>query len=408
MKRILFVDDDPSVLDALQNLLRKRRHEWDMVFVVGGQAALAELDKAALESAPFDVVVTDMRMPGMDGADLLKHVRDRFPGTARIVLSGHAERDAIVRALPVTHQFLNKPCDAATLRGVVERTCNLQALLQSDATRNVIGKLDRLPSPPATYLRLTEAMADPKVSSKSVAAIVEEDPAMTAKILQLVNSAYFGLAHAATSVGQAVNYLGLEVLRALTLSAHVFGTADGTSMCRAALDAIQRSSLATGTIAKRMLKNRELANDAFTAGIVHDVGRIVIALALPAKHREISERAATSPSSESSLEQEVLGVTHAEVGAYLLGVWGVPFSIVETTAFHHAPSAALNDAPDVLAAVHVAGALVHAEGTREPELDLAFLERTGLAAEIDGWRAATEDYFARLGGTTPARRTAPG
>jgi len=117
VKRILFVDDDESVLDALRNILRKRRNEWDMVFSIGAKAALTELAKA-----PFDVVVTDMRMPGMDGAALLTHVRDHYPGTARIVLSGHAERDAIVRALPVTHQFLNKPCDAVTLRSVVERT----------------------------------------------------------------------------------------------------------------------------------------------------------------------------------------------------------------------------------------------------------------------------------------------
>jgi HD-like signal output (HDOD) protein len=403
VKRILFVDDDASVLDALRNLLRKRRNEWDMVFAVGGQAALLELGKAAAGGAAFDVVVTDMRMPGMDGAELLKHVRDRFPGTARIVLSGHAERDAIVRALPVTHQFLNKPCDAAMLRGVVARTCNLQALLQNETTRSVIGKLDRLPSPPATYLRLTEAMADPKVTSKLVAAIVEEDPAMTVKVLQLVNSAYFGLAHAATSVGQAVTYLGLEVLRSLTLSAHVFSTAEGTGICRAALDEIQRSSLATATIAKRLLKNRELANDAFTAGIIHDVGRIVIALALPDKHREIGVRARETTRAECSVEQEVLGVTHAEVGAYLLGVWGLPFSIVETTAFHHAPSGAANDAPDVLAAVHLAEAVVHAETAGEPELDRAFLERVGLASEIDAWRAAAADYFARLGAAAPRR-----
>ncbi len=400
MKRILFVDDDASVLDALRNLLRKRRHEWDMVFTVGGVAALAELEKA-----PFDVVVTDMRMPGIDGAELLKRVRDAFPSTARIVLSGHAERDAVVRALPVTHQFLNKPCDAATLRGVVERTCNLQTLLQSEVTRSVIGKLNRLPSPPATYLRLTEAMANPNVSSKAIGAIVEEDPAMSVKILQLVNSAYFGLAHTATSVAQAVTYLGMEVLRALTLSAHVFSTAEGTSICRAELDQIQKSSLATATIAKRLVRNRELSNDAFTAGIIHDVGRIVIALAMPDKHREIAETVAMNGSSESALEQATLGVTHAEVGAYLLGVWGLPFSIVETTAFHHAPSGAVNEAPDVLAAVHLANGVVHAHGGRDPGFDAPFLERTGLANQVDTWHAAAAEYFKRLDGNQAAQRT---
>jgi len=394
MKRILFVDDDESVLDALRNILRKRRNEWDMVFSIGAKAALSELAKA-----PFDVVVTDMRMPGMDGAALLTHVRDHYPGAARIVLSGHAERDAIVRALPVTHQFLNKPCDAVTLRSVVERTCNLQALLQNESTRSVIGKLNHLPSPPATYLRLTEAMQDPKIGAKAIGAIVEEDPAMSVKILQLVNSAYFGLAHAATSVAQAVNYLGMEVLRALTLSTHVFSAIDGSGRSHRKLDEIQRSSLATATIARQMVKDRDLANEAFTAGVVHDVGRIVLLLAMPDEAQRIATAAETSGRPEHELEQELLGVSHAEIGAYLLGVWGVPFSIVETAAYHHVPSRAPLEVSPVLAPVHLASALVLAAGVpgTRPAIDSGFVEHAGLTAELDAWQAATLDYFTRLG-----------
>jgi HD-like signal output (HDOD) protein len=399
LKRILFVDDDASVLDAFKNILRKRRNEWDMVFVVGGLAALAELEKGS-----FDVVVTDMRMPGMDGAALLTRVRDCYPATARIVLSGQADRDAIVRALPVTHQFLNKPCDAATLRNVVERTCNLQTLLQNDATRSVTGKLNHLPSPPATYLRLTEAMADPKVSSKAVGAIVEEDPAMSAKILQLVNSAYFGLSRTATSVAQAVSYLGMELLRALTLSTHVFSSGEGAGLSRVTLDEIQRTSLATATVAKRMLKNRELANEAFTAGVVHDVGRIVLALAMPQYFQEIGALSGCGERPVHELEQERLGVTHAEVGAYLLGVWGLPFSIVETTAFHHQPSNAGVETPDVLAAVHLADAVVASVSRAQPlRVDLPFLERCGLAGELEAWQATATEYFAQLGSAPSAR-----
>ncbi|HTQ07760.1 MAG TPA: HDOD domain-containing protein, partial [Polyangiaceae bacterium] len=193
-------------------------------------------------------------------------------------------------------------------------------------------------------------------------------------------------------------YLGMEILRALTLSAHVFSSAEGSGLTHAALDEIQRSSLATATVAKRMLKNRELCHDAFTAGVVHDVGRIVIALAMPQKFREISELCAAGDRTPHELEQEVLGVSHAEVGAYLLGVWGLPFSIVETTAFHHQPSGAAIETPDVLAAVHLADAVV-AASTRAHDLrvDLPFLERAGLAGEIDAWRASAADYFTRLG-----------
>src|SRR6266545_6839404 len=113
-KRILFVDDEPAILKGLQNLLFRDRPRWEMVFANSGELAVRELAKA-----PFDVVVSDIRMPGMDGATLLNHVKDRYPTTARIMLSGHAEREAIVRALPALQQLLSKPCNAQTLRRAI-------------------------------------------------------------------------------------------------------------------------------------------------------------------------------------------------------------------------------------------------------------------------------------------------
>jgi HD-like signal output (HDOD) protein len=400
VKRVLFVDDDASILDALRNLLRKQRHEWDMVFVLGGEAALSELGKG-----PFDVIVSDMRMPGMDGATLLTRVREEFPSTARIVLSGHAENDAVVRALPVTHQFLHKPCDAATLRGVIERTCSLHRLLESSATRAVIGKLDRLPSPPATYRRLEEAMTQKGVSARTIAAIVEEDPAMSAKILQLVNSAYFGLAHRVSSVAQAVAYLGLGVLRALALNAHVLGAVEGTTVSRATLDEVQRTSLATAAIAKQKIRDRKLADDAFTAGVVHDVGRLVVALGMPAQFREISELSRATDRPPHVVEGELLGVSHAEVGAYLLGVWGLPYSIVECTALHHVPGRA-SEPGELLTTMHLASAAVAEAAGARATVDHDYLERLGRTSELADYRAAAAAYYERLAAPSGADRAA--
>jgi HD-like signal output (HDOD) protein len=390
MMRILFVDDDASILDALRNLLRKQRNEWDMVFVLGGEAALSELEKE-----PFDVIVSDMSMPRMDGAKLLARVREEFPSTARIILSGHAENDAVVRALPATHQFLNKPCDAATLRGVIERTCSLHRLLESRATRAVIGKLDRLPSPPTTYRRLNEALARKDASARTITAIVEEDPAMSAKILQLVNSAYFGLAHRVGSVAQAVTYLGLGVLRALALNAHVLGAVEGTSVSRTTLDEVQRTSLATATIARQLIGDRTLADDAFTAGVVHDVGRLVIALGLPAKFGEIREICRATGRATHAVEEELLGVSHAEVGAYLLGVWGLPYSIVECTALHHVPSRA--GAPsELLTTVHLASAAVAELSAESSGIDHDYLAELGRTGDIARYRAAAAAHDLQL------------
>ena len=390
MKRILFVDDEQQILDGLRDLLRKQRKQWDMVFALGGEAALAELERGR-----FDVVVSDMRMPGIDGTTLLQKVKDQYPATARIILSGHAEREAVVNALPVAHQFLSKPCDAEVLRTVVERACGLQALLQDDNVKSVIGKIDRLPSAPRTYWALTHAAARPDVGLADLAKIVEEDPAMAAKVLQLVNSSYFGLAQRQTSVQQAVAYLGVELLKALTLTAHVFVSAATAAIPGFALDALQAHSMLAARIAKRLLADKKRAAEAFTAALVHDIGKLVLAMGVPDRFGEAVRSARETARPDHVVEKELLGVTHAEVGAYLLGLWGLPLTIVEAVAYHHQPE--LVAPTDTVVAVHVANALSHLALDAAPDpsiggrLNVGFVESTTLGSELPRWRALAEE-----------------
>jgi HD-like signal output (HDOD) protein/CheY-like chemotaxis protein len=384
-KRILFVDDEAHVLAGLQNMLRKERHVWDMVFTSSAANALEELAKGK-----FDVIVSDMRMPGMDGAALLARVKDEHPSVARLVLSGHAERDAVERAIPVAHQFLSKPCDGAILRAVIERTCRLQALLQDESIREIVGRLAQLPSAPSAYFELTRVLGRPDAGAHDVASIIERDPAMAAKVLQLVNSAYFGLAQHIASIQRAVSYLGTEVLKGLALSAHVF-TAFGESETGGfSIEAIQLSSLRVARLAKRLVRDSARGEEAFSAGIVHDVGKIVLAVALRERYARIY---AAEGGSLGDREQAEFGLTHAEVGAYLLGVWGLPLTVVETVAFHHRPS--LVTAPDlqVLAAVHVADVFLD-HGANDPEppaFDVEFLARAGVQVDLERWRALASE-----------------
>ena len=395
--RILFVDDEKQVLDGLQNLLRKERRRWEMAFATGAQEALALVDRE-----PFDVVVTDMRMPGMDGAQLLQHVKERHPATARIVLSGHAEQEAAVRALQVAHQFLSKPCDGEFLRATIERTVQRQALLSSEAIRRVIGRIDRLPSLPRIYQELMRATADPDMSVAGIARIVEQDAAMSVKILQIVNSAWFGLAHRMTSVAKAIAYLGVELLKGLALVSQVFGSFEKSPVEGFSLDRLQRHSLLAARLARRFVADPANADDAFTAGLVHDVGKIVLALSVPGDCRAIlaEERRTRQPS--HVIEAARLGLTHAELGAYLLCVWGLPVTVVDAVAFHHRPDAAGDGPTDVLAAVHVASVLADADeptgddpADREARLDRPFLERVGVAAKLDAKRAIAAAEIAK-------------
>lgn len=391
LTRVLFVDDEPSVLDGLRDLLRKQRKQWDMVFALGGAAALEECAKA-----PFDVAVSDMRMPGMDGAALLLEIKKHWPATARIILSGHAEREAVVDALPVAHQFLSKPCDAEILRITIERACGLQALLQDQFVRDAIGKVDKLPSVPRTYWELARAAAQPGVGLADLAMIVEKDVAMAVKVLQVVNSSYFGLARRLSTIQQAVSHLGVELIKALALTAQVFEAAG--KLRGISVDEFQEHSLLTAKLAKRFARDPSSANEAYTAALVHDVGKIVLAMSMGPRFAEAAQEATASKRPAHVVERERFGVSHAEVGAYLMALWGLPLNIVEAVAHHHNP-AALRDRPtDVLLAVHAADALVEGRGTPHALLDLAFVEAAGASGELPRWQALAEAELASAGG----------
>ncbi|HVU00470.1 MAG TPA: response regulator [Polyangiaceae bacterium] len=394
--RVLFVDDEVAILEGLRNLLRKERNRWDMAFASSGAQALAEIEKARV-----DVIVSDMRMPGMDGATLLARVKAEYPSVARLILSGHAEQEAVLRALPVAHQFLSKPCDASVLRSAIERTHRVSALLDDDGIRSIIGRLERLPSVPSTYLELTRAAADPKRSIADLAKIVETDPAMCVKVLQLVNSSYFGLAQRIGSVRHAVAYMGLESLKGLVLSANVFAAMESQPTPHFSLERLQESSLHAARIARRLFSDARKADEAFTAALVHDIGKIVLALGFREEFERVAVDAQVSGRPVHLVEKEILGVDHCEAGAYLLGMWGLPFGIVETVAFHHTPSLISDGPRDILAAVHVADVLGDSACYGEPPidsgsaLDLKFLEGAGIAGDLPEWTAIAEEESRR-------------
>ncbi|MCW5804333.1 MAG: HDOD domain-containing protein [Deltaproteobacteria bacterium] len=380
-KRVLFVDDEPAILAGLQNLLYKDRRRWEMVFAGGGELALQHL-----RTRTFDVVVSDMRMPGMDGAALLNIVKDEFPATARIMLSGHAERDAIVRALPALHQLLSKPCDAETLRSAIERGLDSfagRAASREAEVRAVIGSLDKLPSLPEIYFQLTRAMTDPAASPDDVARIVQRDPALAAKILQLVNSAYFGAGQRTSSIGQAVALLGTDRLRYLALESSVFAPLDRDPIPDLPIAAIQAGAERAAALAHRFLAGPD-RDTGFAGALLHDLGRVVLALGMTDAYRAILEETRATGAAIATVEEARLGVDHAEIGACLLGLWGLPGPIVQIVRHHHRPSRAPAELREVCAAVHVADALTH-DPPAEAPIDEDELARAGMLDRLAPW-----------------------
>ncbi|MCG8435196.1 MAG: response regulator [Gammaproteobacteria bacterium] len=390
MKRILFVDDDDSVLDGIRNSLRRQRSRWDMTFALGGEKAV-EL----MRSQPFEIVVTDMRMPGIDGAQLLTIAQAEFPHIVRIVLSGYSELEATMRTIPVAHQYLSKPCKPEILENVIERACNLQMLIADDSLKQTIGKIEKLPSVPDIYFKLNAMLADPDTMPKHVAHVLEQDMAMCAKILQIVNSAFFRIARKITSVEEAVAYLGFNTIRNLALSTKVFEDArNHPNINGLDLGALQRHALLSASIARAICTDRHLGEDAFVAGMLHDIGILILALEYPEQLNQAITAAQTNKTTLEQAEEDLFGATHEVLGAYLLDLWGLPYPIIEAVANHHHPDRVASDQFDVLTALYVGHHFaskinnypLETLGSGEYELNEEYLRNVGVINQLDRWQ----------------------
>jgi HD-like signal output (HDOD) protein len=388
--KILFVDDEIMVLEGMQRMLRSMRKNWQTAFAASGPEALAILDRES-----FDVVVSDMRMPGMDGAELLGQVKSQHPEIVRIILSGHSDKDMVMKAVLPAHQFLSKPCDADILTATINRTCALRDLLTDPALRLVVARLESLPSLQGLYLELMHELQSETSSIARIGRIISQDIGMTAKVLQLVNSAFFGHIRHVSSPAQAAELLGLENLKTLVLSTKIFSQFDDAVLPNLSVIALWNHSLATGGLARAIAMEEGQAqagvDDAFMAGILHDAGKLILAASFPAKYGEIIEAAAQGRSPLWQEENRVFGVTHAKVGAYLFSLWGLPCRLVEAVAFHHDPGSALQTEFSPLTAVYVGNCLERQDRAAAPHqeaepLDLAYLESIGMRARLHRWQ----------------------
>ncbi|HEY1499044.1 MAG TPA: response regulator [Acidobacteriaceae bacterium] len=395
LKRLLFVDDDPLVLAGLRRALHDMRLEWDMQFAPG---ALAALD--ALQKEPFDAVITDMRMPSMDGAQLLDRVKDRYPEVVRIILSGQSEKEAVLRSIAPAHQYLAKPCDIRELKARLHQAFASRDLVRNPSIAANIARLRSIPSLPAIYTELTNALRSEMTSLGQIEQIIAKDIGMATKILQLANSAFIGVHGRVSSLRQAVSLIGIETVRTLTLSIHVFSQFDRKSAVASHLPALWDHSVSVAAIAQRIAAaetgSKSLAEECFATGLLHDAGKIVLLAEKPKEYAEIISQTKNDPCSIESLEIAALGCSHAQLGAYLMSMWGLPASLVHAVAFHHCPSQAMETRFSPLTAVHCADALSLAPTPDDPAfpipVDEIYLARLNLSGKMTEWRAFLEEF----------------
>ncbi|MCA1972731.1 MAG: HDOD domain-containing protein [Caenispirillum sp.] len=327
-RHIVFVDDEPLVLAALRRLTHARRGAWTCHFADGGEAALG-----LLQSVSADVIVTDMRMPGIDGAELLRRVKEIQPHTVRIILSGYSEEESILRAIGPAHQYLAKPCDQATLEATIDRALGLRAILNRPALLDLVGSLDSLPSPADHHLRLMRRLEDPTASCEAVASLVGQDIGMLAELLRVTNSQYFALTRPAATADQAIRFLGVETVRLLVLRMGLFRMFSGSPAVADTIAAIETRALQMATAARRDAVAAGLspaqADEMACAGMLWEIGLLALLDRWPTRLLQILTATSAEGRDLGAALTEELGASHFEVGGYLLGLWGFRTTVVE-------------------------------------------------------------------------------
>lgn len=397
-KRILFVEDNLLLRQMYSMMMEGEEARWEVRTAADAREALR-----LLEQKPFAVVISDLRMPGMDGVELMGVVRQLYPRSSRIIASGLSDQAEIARSLNSTHQFLAKPFEAKTLKATLARLSGLDSYLKEEKLQALVGQMRVLPSFPTIYHEIMKELGREDPSIERLAQIISQDPSMTAKLLQVANSAAAGRATQAADLFEAVQFVGLSTVRSLALSAHIFRTFEHLHLTGFSIDALWDHTVRSGRIACCLMQleytDPAAAEEAHIAGMLHDLGKLMLADSMPERFQKSLVLANERSCASDQAEYEVFGADHAGVAGYLLSLWGLPVTMVEAVAFHHHPSRSDHPEFGTLTAVHVADVLEH-ELSKEPPayaapaLDREYLEKVGVLNRLDSWRTAVAEELA--------------
>jgi putative nucleotidyltransferase with HDIG domain len=385
-KRLLFVDDEPILREVYFSLGQALGHGHEVHTAGSGQEALKLLSEKS-----FDVVVSDLAMPGMDGMEFLNKVVSDYPESARIVVSGFADRLKIAECLTIGHRFFNKPLNFKTLAALLKRICQYSYLVRDERIRRIICGNGALPTPPETYVQLTETLNSPYADLDDVGKIVEQDPGLSTKLLHIVNSAQFGISRQIVTPSEAVQILGIEVLKALMLGVKAFNFYDEKPFVKSTFHDLWSHSLEIAVNARKLAVaeklSTEVCEECFLAGLLHDIGKLILAANAERQYQLVLDLSKKAAIHLHQAEMGIFSCTHAQIGAYLLALWGVPDSVIRAVELHHSLEKAKFEGFDILLAVHLAQNL---KPDRKKQLDLPLLRRLGLEERIPEWETALQ------------------
>ncbi len=395
MLNILFVDDEEHLLQGIRRLLHSHRQEWAMTFCNSGEEAMQRM-----ATMHFDVVVTDMRMPEVDGSRVLFESYVHHPSTMRCVLSGQSERAQTCKVSGTAHQFLSKPTQQMELEQMVARVESLSKSPLSDELRLAATRLAAVPCQPHILALLSAELTRPDPQMDAIAKLISRDVGMSAKVVQLVWSSFFGLPRKSLCPVEAVHLLGVDMLRELAIEHGLFTpfvdiTGVNFSISELCEHSVQVARTAQ-TITMCETNDKVLAKQAYFAGLMHDIGKLLLVHQFPDRYTAALRLARESDCSLWDAERDVFGASHAEVGSYLLALWGFPDEVIQSVAHYRSPSVCDPHAFGTATAVHVANLLKRNDHSvrNAQQQQLLYgsehLAASGLARRIASWCTAIQ------------------
>ncbi|MCK9329880.1 MAG: response regulator [Candidatus Cloacimonetes bacterium] len=341
-KSILFVDDEIRILDAFKRTFRKYNKQWDMYFALSGNEALSLMETRKNKNlSPINIIISDMKMPGMNGSELLKIISEKYPNTIRFILSGQAEEKEFINSFSYIHQYFSKPLESEQLINSVTRIFNIRKYINNQEINDLIIQIKNLPVLPSIYTKIDNLLKTDNYSIKSLSEIINQDISLTAKILQLANSSYFSISKRISDLQQAISVIGIEYLKNLIIIINLFTQVDNEITFNFNIKKLWDHSLRTANIAKLLAKELNLnpidIDNCYTSALLHDIGKLILAASFPTMYLDIYNKYQNEKDTHSleAYEYQNFKVSHAEIGAYLISLWGFNDNIIEPILFHH-------------------------------------------------------------------------
>jgi HD-like signal output (HDOD) protein/ActR/RegA family two-component response regulator len=351
--RILLVDGDGALLQERRRVFWKAHRIWEVLLAQTGLEAIQLLDRD-----PVDIVVTDMQLPDMEGAELLHRVRESQPGAVRIALADHAMAEWAEKAEGDLHRLFIKPVDAEFLIGAIESLDIEDDERNVRAVRAFVGGLGRIPSLPSLYSELVALLQREDAGMNEVARLIRKDLGVASQVLKLANSVHCASGRPVAEIGQAMAMLGTDSLRSLVLFRGLISSFDTPRPQGLDLEKLWFHSFEVASGVRKLVVaegEARLADLAFSVGLLHDIGLVVLATDPAGRYKAVLEQAQTSRIPLAVLEHDTYGVDHTQIGAHLLSLWGLPPTFCRPVREHHAPPATAEGFP-LSAALHLADA----------------------------------------------------